>query len=172
LRLKGVIAVMLVVGVAPARAQTPTPDPAPVPPPPGPTVVEPAPLTTTETRPQERPRPHKNRHRSPVSITAIHPTFAEEVPRVISRPAGAAVTETRLPVQLAAAKGASSPLVLILVLLLGIGSLVVAALSSVPQQIRHGMAARLVDHRGELAYVCLTLLVGLGVGLLSALAAQ
>ena len=174
MRLRGVMLAILVVGVAsaPARAQTPTPDPAPVPAPPTPAVVEPAPVTTTESESQTPPRAQKKRHRSPVSLTAIHPTFAEDVPPVISRPAGATMTKTQLPVQLAASERVASPLVLVLVLVLGVGSLVVVALLSVPEQTRHGMVARLIDHRGELAYVSLALLVGLGVGLLSALVAQ
>jgi hypothetical protein len=182
LRLRGVMVAILVVGVAPARAQTPTPDPAPVPAPPKPAVVEPAPVTTTESESQTPPRAqkkrhrsartHKHRQRSPVSLTAIHPTFAEDVPPAISRPAGATITKTQLPVQLAVSERVASPLVLVLVLVLGVGSLVVAALSSVPEQTRHGMVARLIDHRGELTYLCLALLVGLGVGLLSALVAQ
>jgi hypothetical protein len=174
----GVIAAMFVFGIASAHAQTPTPDPAPVPAPPAapppsptPTVVERARVDTTEDQAKE-PRTHKRRHHSPARFTAIHPTFAEEIPRAVSRPAAAAPTQTRLPVRFAVSERSSSPLVLLLVLLLGVGSLVVAAVSSVPEHVLHEMPQRLANHQGEFASVCLALLFGLAIGLPSVLVVQ
>lgn len=106
---------------------------------------------------------------------AIHPTFAETVPNYSGRPASVGAVRASAPVgavrasaPLAAAPSPhGSPIVLVLVFLLGSGSLVFVALKDVRVENLYAVQAAISDHRGQVAYVSLALVLGLGIGLLA-----
>jgi hypothetical protein len=183
----GVALLACLIGVSVASAQTPTPDPAPVPaPPPAPVppapapVVEPTPTAASspapapEPEPEAQPEPRVKRkvERKPA---ATHPTFAEKMPNYSRRSGRAGSVRVPAPVGDVRAAAAvaiapdshASPIVLVLVFLLGSGSLVFVALRDVRIETFYAVQAAISDHRGEVAYVSLALIFGLGIGLLA-----
>jgi hypothetical protein len=179
-RITGVALLACLIGVSGASAQTPTPDPAPVPAPPAPppvvepTTTAPEATSTSSAAPEPEPRVKRKAERKPA---AIHPTFAETVPNYSGRPASVGAVRASAPVgavrasaPLAAAPSPhGSPIVLVLVFLLGSGSLVFVALKDVRVENLYAVQAAISDHRGQVAYVSLALVLGLGIGLLATL---
>jgi hypothetical protein len=182
-RITGVVVLAYLVGASGAGAQTPSPDPAPVPAPPPPApVVEPTPTpvpTTSEpsaSEPELKPKPrpkHKEQPAPPVQTTA-HPTLAEDVPYFQSSRASAPKTSVvPAAAPLVATTGShGSPAVLILVFLLGSASLVLVALKDVPTERLGAVPIILSEHRGEVAYISLALLLGAAIGLFATFALQ
>jgi hypothetical protein len=174
-RITGVAVLAYLVGASGAGAQTPSPDPAPVPPPPAP-VVEPTPKqvqTTPEPSASEpAPKPKHNEQPAPSVQTTAHPTLAENVPYFQSSRASAPKTSVvPAAAPLVATTGShGSPAVLILVFLLGSASLVLAALKDVPTERLGAVPIILSEHRGEVAYVALALLLGAAIGLFATFA--
>ena len=181
-RITGVVVLAFLVGASGAGAQTPSPDPAPVPPPPAPPVVEPAPTpepipsepAVSEQNPAPKPQ-HKHKERSaPVVQTTVHPTLAEEVPSFLSSRASASKTSV-VPVSapvVAATGSHGSPVVLILVFILGSASLLVALLKDVSVERLDAVPLILTEHRGEVMYISSALLLGVGIGLFAAFSLQ
>jgi hypothetical protein len=175
-RFTGVAVLACLVGASSAGAQTPSPDPAPVPPPP---VVEPTPVpeptvpAPTVSEPTPKPKPKPEDQPAAVVDTALHPTFAVEVPYFEASRASApkeSVVPASAPI--AAVSGShSSPIVLILVFLLGSASLLVALLKDVPVKRFEAVPIVLTEHR-EVMYTTAALLLGIGVGLLTIFALQ
>lgn len=186
-RITGVALLACLISVSVASAQTPTPDPAPVPvpapapaPPAPPPVVEPAPIPvptpqatpTTSPKAEREPRVKRKVERKPV---AIHPTFAETVPNYSGRSTRAGAVRVAAPAGAVRASSPvaavpnppGSPVVLVLVFLLGSASLVFVALKDVRIETLYAVQAAISGHRGEVAYVSLALILGLGIGLLA-----
>jgi hypothetical protein len=178
-RITGVVVLAYLVGASGAGAQTPSPDPAPVPAPPPPApVVEPTPTqvqTTPEpsaSEPKPKPKPKHKEHPAPLVQTTAHPTLAENVPYFQSSRASAPKTSVvPAAAPLVATTGShGSPAVLILVFLLGSASLVLVALKDVPTERLGAVPIILSEHRGEVAYVTLALLLGAAIGLFATFA--
>jgi hypothetical protein len=181
-RITGVVVLAFLVGASGAGAQTPTPDPAPVPPPLAPPVVEPAP--TPEPTPSEpavseqdpAPKPkHKHKERpAPLVQITVHPTLAEELPSFLSSRASASKASV-LPVSapvVAATGSHGSPVVLILVFILGSASLLVVLFKDVSVERLDTVPLILTEHRGEVMYISSALLLGVGIGLFAAFSLQ
>jgi outer membrane biosynthesis protein TonB len=185
----GVALLACLIGVSVASAQTPTPDPAPAPAPaPAPVPAQPAPAPVAEPTPtptsssapapepepeaQPEPRVKPKVERKPF---ATHPSFAEKMSNYSGRAgraggvrASAPVADVRAAAAVAIAPDPhGSPIVLVLVFLLGSGSLVFVALRDVRVETFYAVHAAISDHRGEVAYVSLALILGLGIGLLA-----
>lgn len=180
-RITGVVVLAYLVGASGAGAQTPSPDPAPVPPPPPPApVVEPTPTqvpTTPEpsaSEPEPKPKPKHKEQPVPLVQTIAHPTLAEKVPYFESSRASALKTSVvPAAAPLVATTGShGSPAVLILVFLLGSASLVLVALKDVPTERLGAVPIILSEHRGEVAYASLALLLGAAIGLFATFALQ
>jgi hypothetical protein len=172
-RIIGVVVLACLVGASGAGAQTPSPDPAPVPPPP---VVQPTPTPVPTTpEPSVREQPSKPRHKerpAPPRQTAVHQTFAEEVPSFLSSRTSAPKTRvvpSSAPV-VATTGSRESPVVLILIFLLGSASLLIAVLKDVPVERLGAVPIVLSEHRSEMMYAIMTLLLGIGLGWMAALA--
>jgi len=181
-RITGVVVLAFLVGASGAGAQTPTPDPAPVPPPPAPPVVEPAqtpePTLSEPAVSEQSPAPepkHKHKERpAPVVQTTVHPTLAEELPSFLSSRASASkasVVPVSAPV-VAATGSHGSPVVLILVFILGSASLLVLLFKDMPVERLDAVPLILTEHRGEVMYVSSALLLGVGIGLFAAFSLQ
>jgi hypothetical protein len=122
---------------------------------------------------REQKSKHKRRPAQSERV-ALHPTFAEKVPYFSTssrRVPKTSVVPAAAPV-LAAAGSHGPPIVLILVFLLGSASLVVAALKDVSPQKMSSAVAILSDHSGELMYITIALLLGIGIGLVAAFGLQ
>jgi hypothetical protein len=180
-RITGVVVLAYLVGASGAGAQTPSPDPAPVPAPPPPApVVEPTPTpvpTTSEpsaSEPEPKPKPKPKEQPAPLVQTTIHPTLAEGVPYFQSSRASVPKTSVvPAAAPLVATTGShGSPAVLILVFLLGSASLVLVALKDVPTERLGAVPIILSEHRGEVAYISLALLLGAAIGLFATFALQ
>jgi hypothetical protein len=182
-RITGVVVLAYLVGASGAGAQTPSPDPAPVPAPPPPApVVEPTPTpvpttsepSASEPEPKPKPRPKHKEQPAPSVQTTAHPTLAEDVPYFQSSRASAPKTSVvPAAAPLVATTGSrGSPAVLILVFLLGSASLVLVALKDVPTERLGAVPIILSEHRGEVAYISLALLLGAAIGLFATFALQ
>jgi hypothetical protein len=176
-RITGVAVLAYLVGASGAGAQTPSPDPAPVPPPPAPVVeLTPKQVQTTPepsaSEPKPKPKPKHKEHPAPLVQTTAHPTLAENVPYFQSSRASAPKTSVvPAAAPLVATTGShGSPAVLILVFLLGSASLVLAALKDVPTERLGAVPIILSEHRDEVAYVALALLLGAAIGLFATFA--
>ena len=177
-RFTGVAVLACLVGASSAGAQTPSPDPAPVPPP---QVVEPTPVTeptvsaptVSEPTPKPKPKPKPKPEDQPAAVvdTALHPTFAVEVPYFEAGRASAPKTSV-VPASAPVSGSRSSPIILILVFLLGSASLLVALLKDVPVKRFETVPFVLMEYRGEVMYVTAALLLGIGVGLFTTFALQ
>jgi len=183
-RITGVVVLAFLVGASGAGAQTPTPDPAPVPPPPAPPVVEPAPtpeptpsepaVSEQNPAPKPKPKPKHNERPAPLVQTTVHPTLAEELPSFLTSRASASKASV-LPVSapvVAATGSHGSPVVLILVFILGSASLLVALFKDVSVERLDAVPLILTEHRGEVMYISSALLFGVGIGLFAAFALQ
>lgn len=181
-RIAGVVLLASFISVSGASAQTPTPDPAPTPPPPvveqpPPPVVEPTQTTTATTtadpapaRPKRKPhrRDAHDREKSQPAPEAVfeHETFAEAAPSAAAPSVKVRAIPTSATVA-AAVDPHGSSIALILVFVLGSASLLVVALKGVRIEGLASVQAAISDHRGEVAYASVALLLGLGVGLLA-----
>lgn len=179
-RITGVVVLAFLVGASGAGAQTPSPDPAPVPPPTTTPVVEPTPTpepTVSEPAVSEQnpaPKPKRKERPAPVVQTTVHPTLAEELPSFLSSRASASkpsVVPVSAPV-VAATGSHGSPVVLILVFVLGSASLLVALFKDVPVERLDAVPLILTEHRGEVMYISSALLLGVGIGLFAAFSLQ
>lgn len=177
-RIIGVVMLACLVGAPGAGAQTPTPDPAPLSPPP---VVEPTPTpgrTTPEPSvskqtPKLKPKQNHKERLAPV-VQSGHPALAEAVPNFMSSRASAPTTSVvSASASVVATTGSDgSPVVLILVFLLGSASLLIAVLKDVPVERLTAVPIILTEHRGEMIYVASGLLMGIGIGMLATVALQ
>jgi outer membrane biosynthesis protein TonB len=172
---------------APAIAQTPSPDPAPVPPPAPPPVVEPAPEPNSEpastepdakpapTRPEKKARPAETKRPKPplaLRMDRLHPPLAERAPNVERRKRArlAGGSEVSFTVSGSSdSRPAGFSILLALAGLLGAG---LVLLLTVPQRLLGGVPLQLAGHRGEVALGGFAVLLGLAVGLATAVLLQ
>lgn len=175
-RITGVVLIGLI-GASAARAQPPSPDPAPVPVAPAPTVVvEPSPartpaLSTVNPVPRGHKTKHKPRHLTQMWVAA-HPTLAETAGSPVS---GRAAIVSSIPASVPALKAGrskASPIVLVLVFVLGSAILLFAAFKDLAPERLFSVPASLKDRRSEVFYTMIALLLGVVIGLLTTVGLQ
>jgi hypothetical protein len=138
---------------------------------PEPTVPAP---TVSEPTPKPKPKPKPEDQPAAVVGTDLHATFAVEVPYFeASRASAPKASVVPASTAVAAASGShGSPVVLVLVFLLGSASLLVALLKDVPVKRFEAVPIVVTEHRDEVMYITAALLLGIGVGLFTTFALQ